>query len=179
MEIVTRKDKGLFPSLREISLSCSCPDWATMCKHVAATLYGVGARLDHEPEMLFTLRGVDPAEMVKAAVDQPPIAGKLRKSRRLASDELSSVFGVDIDMDEASLEAASTPARPAKRVRRTTQSRRKATSGTRKGSKAKPAGKKATKEKATTRKYKTKKATRKKAAARKPATKKTAIKKRA
>ena len=60
MEIVTCKGEGLFPAPREISLSCSCPDWATMCKHVAATLYGVGARLDHEPELLFTLRGVDP-----------------------------------------------------------------------------------------------------------------------
>ena len=49
MEIVTRKGSGLFPSPREISLDCSCPDWATMCKHVAATLYGVGARLDHRP----------------------------------------------------------------------------------------------------------------------------------
>ena len=76
MEIVTRKGEGLFPSPREISLSCSCPDWATMCKHVAATLYGVGARLDHEPELLFTLRGVDPTEMVEAAIDQPTGAGR-------------------------------------------------------------------------------------------------------
>jgi hypothetical protein len=62
MEIVTRKGEGLFPSPREISLSCSCPDWATMCKHVAATLYGVGARLDRAPELLFTLRCVDPGD---------------------------------------------------------------------------------------------------------------------
>ncbi len=98
MEIVTCKGEGLFPAPREISLSCSCPDWATMCKHVAATLYGVGARLDHEPELLFTLRGVDPAEMVEAAVDQPPTGDKSRSGRVLKSDRLSSVFGVDIDM---------------------------------------------------------------------------------
>jgi hypothetical protein len=66
MEIVSRKDEGLFPSPREITLNCSCPDWATMCKHVAVTLYGVGVRLDHEPELLFILRGVDPIEMVEA-----------------------------------------------------------------------------------------------------------------
>ncbi len=79
-------------------LSCSCPDWAILCKHVAATLYGVGARLDHEPKMLFTLRGVDPAEMVEAAFDRPPSGDKSRSSRMLPSDGLSSVFGVDIDM---------------------------------------------------------------------------------
>ena len=55
---------GLFPAPDEIKLSCSCPDWAAMCKHVAAVLYGVGARLDAEPELLFTLRGVDPAELI-------------------------------------------------------------------------------------------------------------------
>ena len=113
MEIVTRKGEGLFPSPREISLSCSCPDWATMCKHVAATLYGVGARLDHVPELLFTLRGVDPAEMAEAAIDQPRPGGKSRRGKVLRSEELSSVFGIDID--EAS--ADDVPA-PAKRGRR-------------------------------------------------------------
>ncbi len=98
MEIVTRKTEGLFPSPREIVLYCSCPDWATMCKHVAATLYGVGARLDHEPGLLFTLRAVDPAEMVEAAIDRPSSGGKSRRGRVLKSDGLSSVFGVDIDM---------------------------------------------------------------------------------
>ena len=103
MQIVTRKGEGLFPAPREISLSCSCPDWAILCKHVAATLYGVGARLDHEPKMLFTLRGVDPAEMVEAAFDRPPSlrGGKPRNRRMLPSDALSSVFGVDIDMGGA------------------------------------------------------------------------------
>lgn len=102
MEIVTRKGEGLFPSPREITFDCSCPDWAMMCKHVAATLYGVAARLDHEPELLFTLRGVDPAEMVEAAVNQPTRKAKRRKGRVLEANELSSVFGVEIDMDGAS-----------------------------------------------------------------------------
>jgi uncharacterized Zn finger protein len=97
MEIVTRRDEGLFPAPREIALSCSCPDWASMCKHVAATLYGVGARLDQQPELLFALRGVDPAELVEAAAVQSP-AGAQRKGRRvLAADQLSAVFGVDIE----------------------------------------------------------------------------------
>ena len=121
MEIVTRKGEGLFPAPQEISLSCSCPDWATMCKHVAATLYGVGARLDHSPEMLFTLRGVDPTEMVEAAIEQPSKAYKPRTGRTLVSEDLSSVFGVDIEMGGVS-EKDVTP--PAKRKRRAAQTKK-------------------------------------------------------
>lgn len=132
MEIVTRKGEGLFPAPKEISLSCSCPDWATMCKHVAATLYGVGARLDHAPEMLFTLRGVDPTEMVEAAVDQPPSAGMARKGRVLATDDLPSVFGVDIDMAGVSDEGV---AQSAKRSRGAARTRRKVVSKKKSGTK--------------------------------------------
>ena len=57
MEMLIRQEAGLFPSAREIAFECSCPDWAAMCKHVAAALYGVGARLDAEPELFFRLRG--------------------------------------------------------------------------------------------------------------------------
>jgi uncharacterized Zn finger protein len=141
MEIVTRKGEGLFPAPREIALECSCPDWATLCKHVAATLYGIGARLDHEPELLFTLRGVDPAEMVAAAVEQPTHTGKARKGRVLATDELSSVFGVDIDMGGVSSVAASAPNRSAKRTRRAAKTRKPAASN---AAKKKSAAKKAT-----------------------------------
>src|SRR5947209_9605560 len=55
MERVCRQKTGLFPSPDEINLSCSCPDWASMCKHVAAVLYAIGARLDQKPELLFRL----------------------------------------------------------------------------------------------------------------------------
>ncbi len=115
MEIVTRKGEGLFPAPHEIALSCSCPDWATMCKHVAATLYGVGARLDHAPEMLFTLRGVDPAEMVEAAVAQPSPTYEPRKGRTLVSEDLSAVFGIDIDTQGGSEESVTPPARGGRR----------------------------------------------------------------
>jgi len=111
MEVVTRKGEGLFPSPREISLDCSCPDWATMCKHVAATLYGVGARLDRAPELLFTLRCVDPAEMVDAVVDRPRASNRPRRSGVLASEDLSAIFGVDIDMGEGRQGGAGPPAK--------------------------------------------------------------------
>lgn len=97
MGIVTHKGKGLFPSPREISLDCSCPDWAILCKHLAATLYGVGARLDHEPALLFALRGVDPSELVEAAVERGPVARRRPRGRTLKREDLSSVFGIDLE----------------------------------------------------------------------------------
>jgi len=101
MAVVTDREKGLFPKPREISLDCSCPDYATMCKHVAAVLYGVGARLDESPELLFLLRGVNHEELVSAGVEEAVrevIKGG--KSRRIADADLSEVFGVDLDADE-------------------------------------------------------------------------------
>jgi uncharacterized Zn finger protein len=118
MEIVTRRDDGLFPAPREIQLECSCPDWADMCKHVAAALYGVGARLDHAPELLFTLRGVDASEMLEAAVATPRASPgtAARTDRVLAADQLSSVFGIEIEGAEKARATAVTKARrPAKK----------------------------------------------------------------
>jgi len=98
MEIVTDREKGLFPSPREITMECSCPDWATMCKHVAAVLYGVGARLDERPELLFLLRGVDHEELIDARAEaavQAVVRGG--KGRRIAEKDLGAIFGVEID----------------------------------------------------------------------------------
>jgi uncharacterized Zn finger protein len=173
MEIVTRKGEGLFPSPREISLRCSCPDWATMCKHVAAALYGVGARLDHKPELLFTLRAVDPTEMVEAAVDQPPAASKPHSGRALKADELSSVFGVDIDMGQAASASVSARAKPRRRTRRTEGAERKTSGRNAKKSETKPAAKKKATKKTTSRK----KVAAKKGASKKAPTKKVATKK--
>ncbi len=97
MEIVTDRSKGLFPQPREIKLSCDCPDWAVMCKHVAAVLYGIGARLDHKPELLFLLRNVDHEELISAELDMQTATGGQGKRRRLANRDLSDVFGVEIE----------------------------------------------------------------------------------
>lgn len=95
MAIVTDRETGLFPKPSEIKLECSCPDWATMCKHVAAVLYGVGSRLDDRPDLLFTLRGVDPQELIAAdlALPEPGDAS----SNTLADEQLSDVFRIDLD----------------------------------------------------------------------------------
>ncbi|HUX38348.1 MAG TPA: hypothetical protein VMV44_10645 [Rectinemataceae bacterium] len=97
MAEVTDRQTGLFPKPREISLNCSCPDWADMCKHVAATLYGVGARLDENPELLFVLRAVDHQELVSAKVEEAVAAVvKGGSRRRLAEEDLAEVFGMEI-----------------------------------------------------------------------------------
>jgi uncharacterized Zn finger protein len=97
MKIVTDQEKGLFPKPGEIKLACNCPDWAGMCKHVAAVLYGVGARLDHQPELLFLLRNVDQEQLISAQLDMQTATTGKGKRRRLAEADLSSVFGVDIE----------------------------------------------------------------------------------
>ena len=97
MEIVTDRDTGLFPKPGEIKLACDCPDWATMCKHAAAVLYGVGARLDKSPELLFRLRGVDEAELIAADLALP---GGTASADTLADDDLGSIFGIELDAGE-------------------------------------------------------------------------------
>lgn len=99
MQIVTDRNTGLFPAPSEISLDCSCPDWADMCKHVAASLYGVGARLDEKPELLFVLRGVDPAELISKAtaaeaIDQTALPDG---EGAIGETDLEEVFGIEID----------------------------------------------------------------------------------
>jgi uncharacterized Zn finger protein len=105
IEVVTAREGGLFPRPGEIEMSCSCPDWAGMCKHIAAVLYGVGARLDHQPELLFLLRKVDHLELVEEAVSR---AGKKTATRKktLAESDVAGVFGIELAGPEPA-EAAS------------------------------------------------------------------------
>ena len=154
MEVVTDRQKGLFPLSGEIKFDCDCPDWAVMCKHVAAVLYGIGARLDENPKLLFTLRGVNHDELIatdaEAAVGAATRSGK---SKRLAADDLSDVFGIEIDAGHSADSADSARATPRKKAKK----------------KARPATQKAKKT--------TNKKTPKKKSARRPAKKKPAKKK--
>ena len=111
MSVVTDRDAGLFPGPREIGLNCSCPDWAVMCKHVAAVLYGVGARFDHEPELLFLLRGVDHQELVADETTVVDVTTRRRKGRkRLTEDALEDIFGIDLTTEVDSDPSAMTDA---------------------------------------------------------------------
>ena len=114
MERICRERTGLFPAPESIRLSCSCPDWASMCKHVAAVLYGIGARLDRQPELLFKLHNVDEKELIAKASAGLPLAGKEPVSEKiLGSDDLSALFGLEMAQDMSREgELSARPAKP-------------------------------------------------------------------
>ncbi len=89
--------EGLFPSPKEISFNCSCPDWALMCKHVAAVLYGIGARFDENPLLFFELRGIDVGKFIDVALENR-VESMLRNADRpseriILSKDWESLFG--------------------------------------------------------------------------------------
>jgi len=121
-ELFTLKGHGLFPSPKEIKFSCSCPDFASMCKHVAATLYGTGIRMDEDPALFFTLRGVDMQQLVAKAIAQKTeslLEKSGRKSRRvIEGPDIGALFGVDMAAESPTVSAATKD--PKRRPPRTT-----------------------------------------------------------
>ncbi len=125
LRIVADPDRGLFPKSRQIALSCSCPDWAVLCKHVAAALYGVGARLDDRPELLFTLRGVNPDDLLSTALAEP--IGPLTVDAPVFDGDLSAMFGIALDdsvFDMAEVAEAPTSTSVAKTPHKFTEAER-------------------------------------------------------
>jgi len=100
MERICHEKTGLFPAPTEIAFTCSCPDWAGMCKHVAATLYGIGARLDEKPELMFTLRQVVAQDLIARAGEDFSKTTKSRASGKVLVDgNLSEIFGIELPAD--------------------------------------------------------------------------------
>jgi uncharacterized Zn finger protein len=113
MDRVCREGDGLFPAPSEIELSCSCPDWADMCKHVAAALYGVGARLDERPQLLFALRGVDETELIAdAGADLALSKSAPTTAKMLADSDVAALFGLDMVDNAGGPAPTSTPMKP-------------------------------------------------------------------
>jgi uncharacterized Zn finger protein len=122
MERICREKTGLFPSPNEIQLSCSCPDWASMCKHVAAVLYGIGARLDKQPELLFRLHALDEKELITKAGAALPLAKKgAVPGKILRTGDLSELFG--LDMAQSSVPNAKVPRTTGSKSKRAKKSR--------------------------------------------------------
>jgi uncharacterized Zn finger protein len=125
IEIVTAHKGGLFPRPSEIEMSCSCPDSAGMCKHIAAVLYGVGARLDHQPELFFLLRKVDHLELIEEAAAS---AGKkttsATKKKTLAQSEVADVFGIELAEPEATQSKAEPTGKPAGKTQRSAKGKK-------------------------------------------------------
>lgn len=105
MHIVTDPNQGLFPHPQEISFKCNCPDWADMCKHVAAVMYGIGTRLDSAPELLFKLRGVNYEELIQIDPNNNELAGNNRSRRRRTVQEnaLEDIFDIELEREDQDL----------------------------------------------------------------------------
>ena len=97
MTRICQEKTGLFPAPSEIAFTCSCPDWAYMCKHVAAVLYGIGARLDEQPDLLFALRKVDQQDLIaRAGKDMARTGKRPNAGKVLDESDLSEMFGIEI-----------------------------------------------------------------------------------
>ncbi len=142
-EIFTARGKGLFPTPEEIEFSCSCPDWAYMCKHVAATLYGIGARLDEDPGLFFKLRKVKVKDLVSEAVEDSAkdmLKKAEKKTSRVIDDsDLADVFGIDLsEENEIDVSVARTSKKSSGKNRKSEKKKPKPESKKRKtGAKAK------------------------------------------
>jgi uncharacterized Zn finger protein len=111
---------GLFPEPADIEFTCSCPDWASMCKHVAAVLYGIGARLDAQPDLLFALRKVNQTDLIAKAGEglSQKRKGPAAKKVLDGGDDLSAIFGIEIENDVAPPASSSVAKDVTKDVRR-------------------------------------------------------------
>lgn len=128
MEMVTHREQGLFPKPKEIKMRCSCPDYAGMCKHVAAVMYGVGARLDSAPELLFVLRAVDHLELIEQAIPAAPVGTK-SSAPTIEAEDLGAIFDIEIGGGEIGVgerENPETPSAAAKKAATKTRGKSRA-----------------------------------------------------
>ncbi len=129
MKILTDPDGGMFPDADDFGLDCNCPDFARLCKHLAAVLYGVGVRLDTQPELLFVLRGVDHFELIKEAAVHVEPSGE-SAAATIADADLADVFGIDIDI--------APPPKPARSVKKVPEKSKKTAKAAKRRAKKRP-----------------------------------------
>jgi len=177
MGIITHRDNGLFPSPKEIKMRCSCPDSAGLCKHLAAALYGIGSRLDHQPELLFLLRSVDSADLISQAADAGVLTALAPAGPGLADGDLGAIFGIEMAAESAAPYQAAKTRKTAAAAKPPVA--RQSTAAKQKSAKTKPAAPPAPGKSTAAKTARTpaaRKAATKKTAAKKSAPKKTAAK---
>src|SRR3990170_3485221 len=71
-EVFAKTGLHLLPhSSKDFKTDCSCPDWANPCKHIAGVYYLVASELDHNPFLLFELRGLSKEALQKELAKTP------------------------------------------------------------------------------------------------------------
>lgn len=115
MRVLIDPETGMFPDADDFRLDCTCPDFARLCKHLAACLYGVGARLDDAPELLFTLRGVDHTELLDQAGSAAATLGANQPKGTIADQDLADIFGIELSLDPPT---NANPPKPKRRQRK-------------------------------------------------------------
>ena len=140
MARICAQKTGLFPKPSEIKFHCNCPDSAGMCKHLAAVLYGVGARFDHQPELLFRLRGVNEMDLITNVSKTLPLKTRAAAGNIMDTDELGDIFG--LDMAQGDDDPKKTAVKP-KAKKSSVKKAAKRTAVKKKAIKKKPAAKKA------------------------------------
>ncbi len=132
LQRLTQPKTGLFPQPNEISLQCSCPDSAYLCKHLAAVMFGIGNRLDQSPELLFVLRGVEQNELISEVIGSQQLSNALSadSDSELAGDDLGSLFGIDLVSNPTQQENTRTKKRSTKKAKSTKARQSKKTTTT-------------------------------------------------
>jgi uncharacterized Zn finger protein len=97
ISILTAKDSGVLPTPSDVKMACTCPDYATVCVHAAAVLYGIGSKLDHAPELLFTLRSIDYRQIINAAAQELTVGHSSFDQVTSARSELEELFGIELE----------------------------------------------------------------------------------
>ena len=126
-----KQGSGLFPTPKEIKLDCSCPDWADMCKHVAAALYGAAVRLDEKPELFFLLRGIDVKSFIGTAVADEgrkmakKAARKTARTLSLEDSQMEALFGISLETPGNKTKSAPSKMRRLPAKKKTVVSRKK------------------------------------------------------
>ena len=92
-ELCNKKGINLFPrSWRDIEGSCSCPDFAKPCKHMAAVLYKIANEIDQNPFLVFQLHDFD---LFKELEDVGYTAEKHKEIPVLSTKDLSQTFSFE------------------------------------------------------------------------------------